>query len=45
MYDEMVNEAFRFVFSQVIDHIYSAFFIVKINTNRIDILTKYISVV
>ena len=42
MYDEMVNEAFRFVFSEVIDHINAAFFIVKTNTNRIDILTKYI---
>ena len=42
MYDEMVNEAFRFVFFQVIDHINAAFFIVKTNTNRIDILTKYI---
>ena len=42
MYDEMVNEAFRFVFSQVIDHINAALFIVKTNTNRIDILTKYI---
>ena len=38
----MVNEAFRFVFSEVIDHINAAFFIVKTNTNRIDILTKYI---
>lgn len=42
MYDEMVNEAFRFVFSQVIDHINTALFIIKTNTNRIDILTKYI---
>ena len=41
-YDEMVNEAFRFVFSSVIDHINAAFFIVKSNTNRLDVLTKYI---
>lgn len=41
-YDLKVDEAFRYVFSSVIDHINSAFFIVKTNTNRIDILTKYI---
>ena len=41
-YDEMVDEAFRYVFSSVIDHINAAFFIVKSNTNRLDILTKYI---
>ena len=41
-YDEMINEAFRYVFSSVIDHINAAFFIVKSNTNRIDITTKYI---
>ena len=38
----MVDEAFRYVFSSVIDHINAAFFIVKSNTNRLDILTKYI---
>lgn len=38
----MVNEAFRYVFSSVIDHINAVFFIVKNNTNRIDILTRYI---
>jgi hypothetical protein len=41
-YDDKVDEAFRYVFSNVIDHINSAFFIVKSNTNRIDTLTKYI---
>ena len=41
-YDDKVDEAFRYVFSSVIDHINSAFFIVKSNTNRIDVLTKYI---
>ena len=41
-YDDKVDEAFRYVFSSVIDHINSAFFIVKSNTNRIDTLTKYI---
>ena len=41
-YDEMVNEAFEFVFSSVIDHLNAACFISKANTNRIDILTKYI---
>ena len=41
-YDEMVDEAFRYVFSTLIDHINAALFIVKSNTNRIDLLTKYI---
>lgn len=41
-YDDKVDDAFRYVFSSVIDHINSAFFIVKSNTNRIDTLTKYI---
>ena len=41
-YDEMVDEAFRYVFSNLIDHINAALFIVKSNTNRLDILTKYI---
>ena len=41
-YDDMVDEAFRYVFSSVIDHINTALFIVKSNTNRLDILTKYI---
>ena len=41
-YDEMVDKAFQYVFSHVIDHINTVGFIVKSNTNRIDILTKYI---
>ena len=41
-YDEMVNDAFRFVFSNVIDHINAVCFISKSNTNRLDILTRYI---
>ena len=41
-YDELVNEAFRFVFSSVIDHINTVCFISKSNTNRLDILTRYI---
>ena len=42
LYDQMINEAFAYVFSSVIDHINAAFFIVKSNTNRIDVSTKYI---
>ena len=41
-YDEMINDAFRFVFSSVIDHINTVCFISKSNTNRLDILTRYI---
>jgi hypothetical protein len=41
-YDEMVNDAFKFVFSNVIDHINTVCFISKSNTNRLDILTRYI---
>ena len=41
-YDEMIDEAFRYVFSNLIDHINAALFIVKSNTSRLDILTKYI---
>ena len=41
-YDDMVDDAFRYIFSSVIDHINTALFIVKSNTNRLDILTKYI---
>ena len=41
-YDFKVDEAFRYVFSNVIDHINSAFFIIKSNINRRDTLTKYI---
>ena len=41
-YDEMVDQAFQHVFTSVIEHINMVGFIVKSNTNRIDILTKYI---
>lgn len=41
-YDEMINEAFEFVFSNVIDHINTVCFISKSNTHRLDILTRYI---
>ena len=41
-YDEMVNEAFAHVFSQIIDHINCACFISKSHNNRLDILTRYI---
>lgn len=41
-YDEMVDNSFRYVFSHIIDHINTVCFIVKSNTNRLDILTKYI---
>ena len=41
-YDDLVNEAFEYVFSQVIEHINIACFIVKSDTNRLDLLTKYI---
>ena len=42
IYDEMLNDAFNYVFTSVIDHINTACFLVKSNTNRLDILTKYI---
>ena len=41
-YDEMINEAFRFIFANVIDHLNAACFISKANTNRFDIFTRYI---
>ena len=41
-YDDLVDKAFQYVFSNVIDHINAVGFIVKSTTNRIDILTKYI---
>ena len=41
-YDELVNDAFRYVFTNVIDHINTVCFIAKSNTNRLDILTRYI---
>ena len=42
IYEEMLNDAFNYVFTSVIDHINTACFLVKSNTNRLDILTKYI---
>ncbi len=42
IYDDMVDDAFKFIFSNVIEHINAVFFIVKSNTNRLDTLTKYI---
>ena len=41
-YDEMLNDAFNYVFTSIIDHINTVCFIAKSNTNRLDILTKYI---
>ena len=41
-YDEKLNEAFTYVFTNVIDHINTVCFLAKSNTNRLDILTKYI---
>ena len=41
IYDDMVDDAFKYVFSSVIEHINAVFFIVKSNTNRIDTVTKY----
>lgn len=38
----MVDEAFKFVFSSVIDHINTVLFIAKSNTNRLDVYTRYI---
>jgi len=42
LYDEKINEAFEYVFSNVIDHINTVCLIAKSNTNRLDILTRYI---
>ena len=41
-YDEMVDEAFRYVFTSVINHINALFFTIKSYTNRFDIFTRYI---
>lgn len=41
-YDEMINEAFKHVFSEIIDHINTVCFISKSSNNRLDILTRYI---
>lgn len=42
LYDQKINSAFGFVFSNVISHINTVCFIAKANTNRIDVVTKYI---
>ena len=42
LYDQKINDAFKYVFSNIIDHINTVAFISKSNNNRIDILTKYI---
>jgi hypothetical protein len=41
-YDHVLNDTFAYIFSHIITHINAALFIVKTNTNRIDILTQYI---
>ena len=41
-YDEMIEKAFQYIFSHIIGHINAVGFIVKSNTSRIDISTKYI---
>lgn len=41
-YDEMINSAFQYVFSNVIDHINVVCFIANATASRLDILTKYI---
>jgi len=41
-FDEMLNEAFFYIFSNVIDHINTVCFIAKSTNNRIDTITKSI---
>ena len=41
-YDDSLINSFKHIFSNVIDHINTALFIVKTNTNRIDVITRYI---
>ena len=41
-YDEMLNEAFRYAFTNLIDHINAVCFILKSSHCRLDINTKYI---
>jgi hypothetical protein len=41
-YDQRINSAFEYVFSNVISHINTVCFIAKANTNRLDTVTKYI---
>lgn len=40
--DQSLIEVFKYIFSNVIDHINTALFIVNSSTNRIDVSTKYI---
>ena len=42
IYNQKINSAFGFIFSNVISHINTECFIAKANTNRNDIVTKYI---
>ena len=41
-YDIILNKAFEYTFSKIIDHINAVCFVVKSSTNRLDINTKYI---
>ena len=41
-YDIKIHEAFEYIFSHVIDHINTVCLVVKSQTNRIDVLTRYI---
>lgn len=41
-YDQKINSAFEYVFSNVISHINTVCFIAKANTNRLDVVTRYI---
>jgi hypothetical protein len=41
-YDQKIDGAFSYVFSEMISHINAVIFIIKSNTNRIDSLTSYI---
>ena len=42
LYDEMLNDSFRYVFSNIIDHINIVCFISKSSNIRLDSTTKYI---
>ena len=41
-YDELINEAFEYAFTKIIDHINTICFIAKSSEARLDILIKYI---
>ena len=41
-YDELINEAFEYAFTKIIDHINTVCFIAKSSEARLDILTRYI---